>query len=521
MIGTRMSSPASRTAQPPWTNSSALGGDFIYLPRTDEIALRNGDRYARPKHVPAKSLDGARFDGHLPFFYSGTPPGDGSNYLLDGRSRALSAPASHTAGVSLFNDRSHIRDDQGSLPSGSPSAAYNLDSALGPTIQMPGPEEALMKSTISISARRELPLAFYQGTQGQIDLKEPVRPGKSVRAVSAGNEQAFLPLLPKPTPNQLQQSPGRGSLQKVIRGLKRNDKSATRQKTSGTKRHRGQNKPVQFPRFSKDIPVHFTGPSSGQDQQGNSASGPGRSARAVPIGNNGVLLTMFPGFSGRERNQGDVGKIILMLCDESAGGSSEAPMWNRGIDLSSTGGRVYARVERYVIIHPGPPNEPYCIALPIKTYGGRGVSAPGITKSHHCIIYSSSEPPMPLDRERTVRDEDGMRAPPIRVLLDDPTNLADRLDHASRVHLMGAKAIEDQDRTRDFGRVSRRSESALRHHFWTLWSRDRPLPRPPPPVSEEESEDDEGEDDEGEDVESEDEEDDNGDDDGNNDESDD
>jgi len=511
LIGARMSSPASRTAQPPWTNSPTLGGEFINLPRTDEIALKNGDRYARPKHVPAKSLDGARFDGNLPFLYSGTPPGDGSSYLLDGRSRALSAPASHTAGVSLFNDRTHIRDGQGSLPSGSPSAAHNLDSALGPTMQMPGLEDALSKSTTSISAGRALPLAFYQGTPGQIDLKEPVRPGKSVRAVSAGNEHALLPLLPKLTQNQLQQSLGRGSLLEGIRSLKRNGKNSTRQKISDTKQDHGQNGPVQLPRFSKDIPVHFTGSSSGQSQQGNSAPGPGKSARAIPIGNNGVLLTMFPGFSGRERNQGDVGKIILMLCGEPDSGSSEAPMWTPGINLSSAGGRVYARVERYVIIHPGPPNEPFCIALPIKTYGGRGVSAPGIMKSHHCIIYSSPQPPVPLDRERPVSNEDGMRAPPIRVVLDDPTNLADRLDPASRVHLMGAKAIEDQDRTRDFGRVSQRSESALRHHFWTLWRRDRPLPRPPPPISEEESEDNEGE---GED-------DDNGDDDENNDDSDD
>lgn len=464
-----MSSPTSRVAQPPWTKSSALGGEYIYLPQTDEIALKNGTRYARPQHVPAKSLDGARFD--LPFIYSGTPPGDGgNNYLLDGRSRALSAPESHNAGMTLFNDRNHVQDYQGTFPSGSPAAAYNLDSAMGP---MPGSKVARTESTQSIG--KELSLAFRRRTQGQNDLKAPVRPGKGVRAASTGNEQRLVPLLHKSAPIQAEQSSSRPSL------LKRNGKTSTRQKNSRTKRDDGRDGPAQFPRFSGDINVHFTMPSSGQGQSGSSAPAPGRSARGVPIGNNGVLLTMFPGFSGRKRDQSDVGRIVLMLCDEPASGSSEAPIWIPGVNLSSAGGRVYARGERYVIIDPGPPDERYCIALPIKTYGGRGVTAPGIIKSHHCIIHSSSQPPVPLELERAVSGEDGMRAPPIRVVLDDPTNLADRLDPMSRVHLMGAKAIKDQDRTRDFGRVSQRFERDLMSHFWTLWTRDRPLPRPPAP----------------------------------------
>jgi hypothetical protein len=491
-----MSFPTSRLAQPPWTKSSALGGEYIYLPQTDEIALKNGTRYARPQHIPAKSLDGARFD--LPFIYSGTPPGDGSsNYLLDGRSRALSAPESHNAGMTLFNDRNHVQDYQGTFPSGSPAAAYNLDSAMGPTMQTPGSKEALTESTQSTSAGKELSLAFRRRTQGQIDLKEPVRPGKGVRAASTGNEQRLVPLLHKSAPIQAEQSSSRASL------LKRNGKTSTKQKKSHTKRDDGRDGTAQFARFSRDINVHFTTPSAGQGQLGSSAPGTGRSARAVPIGNNGVLLTMFPGFSGRKRDQSDVGRIVLMLCDEPAGGSSEAPMWIPGISLSSAGGRVYARGERYVIIDPGPPDERYCIALPIKTYGGRGVTVPGIIKSHHCVIHSSPQPPAPLEVERAVRGEDGMRAPPIRVVLDDPTNLADHLDPMSRVHLMGAKAIKDQDRTRDFGRVSQQSENDLMGHFWTLWRRDRPLPRPlpprpppprpPPQAPDEESEDEEDE----------------------------
>ena len=98
--------------------------------------------------------------------------------------------------------------------------------------------------------------------------------------------------------------------------------------------------------------------------------------------------------------------------------------------------------------------------------------------------------------EKALINEGGMRRPPVRVILDDPQNLADRLDPASRVHLMGAKVIEDEDMTRNFGRVSGQSGRDLIAHFWALWTRNRPLPRPPSPEPEEESDEDEEEEEE-------------------------
>jgi hypothetical protein len=509
-----MSFSTSRVAQPPWTSSATLGGDFVYLPQTDEIALKNGERYARPRHVPAKSLDGARYDGPLP-----SKPGDGSNYVTEsGRSRAFSAPASHNgrlpAGMTSLDDRVQIRDSKGTVPDGSPAAAPRVERAMGPKIQMTGLKRIPLKPTQHVPTypRGQLPAVSPQETRDLVDTKEPVRPGNTVRTVSTGHEQRQSTPLSDVVYSQVQRSEGRGPFQRTFQALKRNDKSSRTKKTSNTTRDHSSKGPAQFSRFASDINVHINTSSTGQRQSGGSIPGPDRNARVVRIGNNGVLLAMFSGFAGRKRDHRDVGKIVLMLCGEPIGGSSEAPMWTPGINLTQAGGRVFARVERYVIIDSGPPNEPYCIALPIKTYGGRGVTVPGLVKSHHSVIYSSSQAPVPMALERAVRDEDGMRQPAIRVILDDPRNFDDHLDPASRVHLTGAKAIEDQDRTRDFGMVSPQSERDLISHFWTLWGRNRPLPRPPlrppPPEPEEESDDDDDEEDEDDDDENEDEDDD-------------
>ena len=489
-----MSSPTNRVGQPPWTNSPALGGQYVYLPQTDQIALKNGIRYARPLHIKVESLDAARYDGILPLEYSGTPPGDGGNYML-ARSRAFSAPASH--GSSLPTGKAlHIRDYQGTTPSGSPAAAHHIDSAMGPMMQVPGSDGEPTKSTQHIlTPGGSLPTPF-QRVQDLVAPKQPVYPGKSVRAVSTGSEQKLLPLFPGPTYSHVERNSGLSALQKSIQIVNRDDRSSTAQTRPGTAQDRGQKGPVQLPRSSQDVYVHVTTPSASQTQQWNSAPAPGSPVQILPIGNNGVLETMFPGFAARQRGSGDVGRLVLVLCKGPVEGSSVAPMWQPGITLSQAGGRVVAPVERYVIIDSGPPDQPYCIGLPIKTYGGRGVGVPGITKSHHCIIYSSLQPPAPMERERTVRDEDGLRRPPIRVTLDNPRILADRLDLASRVHLMGAVAIEDDNMTRNFGRVSGQSGRDLIAHFWALWTRNRPLPRPPSPEPEEESDEDEEEEEE-------------------------
>lgn len=52
----------------PWQRSDSLGGEYLYSPRTDEIILKDGTRYARPPHIPRNILSRAAYDGPWPVF---------------------------------------------------------------------------------------------------------------------------------------------------------------------------------------------------------------------------------------------------------------------------------------------------------------------------------------------------------------------------------------------------------------------------------------------------------------------
>lgn len=51
--------------KPPWQFSASLGGEYVYLPEADEIALRNGTRFRRPPEVPRESLRAASYYGQF------------------------------------------------------------------------------------------------------------------------------------------------------------------------------------------------------------------------------------------------------------------------------------------------------------------------------------------------------------------------------------------------------------------------------------------------------------------------
>jgi hypothetical protein len=369
-----------RSIQPPWTNSSLFGGEFIYQPKSDEIVLKNGRRYQRPQSLPVNSLTNASYDGPLPIDRTGS-----GNYMLDpGRSRAFSAPESH--GDRLPND-----------------------------------------------------VTSFQ-----------------------------LPLLPSTTPRQVPRSLDRAALQSTP--IVANSKTTGGQTTPDANRTLGQKGPAQLPRSPTTV---YYAKQPSQRQRGEPAKRPDASSRKVATSDADFLSKALPTFAVRKRSPDDVGKIILIIRSGSTAGSSLTPFWAQGIDVPSTGETVFAQTDRYVIIHPGSPSDPHFVALPIRTYGGRGVAAPRVIKSHHCIIFSNPAAREPTRQEEPTRGDDGMRRPPIRVVLNNPT---DSLDPMCRVHLMGATAISNNERIRDFGRVSNESEVDLLSHFWNTWSRTRPLP---------------------------------------------
>jgi hypothetical protein len=73
-------------AQPPWTHSTALGGEFYYNPRTDEIVMKTGQHFARPRQMmevpsPCHSNTAARHQG-LPIVFLSLAAGNKSYQIV-------------------------------------------------------------------------------------------------------------------------------------------------------------------------------------------------------------------------------------------------------------------------------------------------------------------------------------------------------------------------------------------------------------------------------------------------------
>lgn len=61
----RNSQPSETQDKPPRQFSASLGGEFVYLPGADEIAVRFGKRFKRPQDVTQESLRAASYHGQL------------------------------------------------------------------------------------------------------------------------------------------------------------------------------------------------------------------------------------------------------------------------------------------------------------------------------------------------------------------------------------------------------------------------------------------------------------------------
>lgn len=99
------------------------------------------------------------------------------------------------------------------------------------------------------------------------------------------------------------------------------------------------------------------------------------------------------------------------------------------------------------------------------TYEGRGVSKTGVTKSDHAVVHTGKQPPSLFDNEMPARDEEPVRAIPIRVKPSDPT---DKLSNAARINFGKVYKIEQSIEVKRWGFVVDQSMSALRTQFRTV-----------------------------------------------------
>ena len=191
-----------------------------------------------------------------------------------------------------------------------------------------------------------------------------------------------------------------------------------------------------------------------------------RATRMLLPSDNDPVERLFKTFRQREqpRKFFTVGRVFAILWVEPAGESStQVTNLEAGTTTGRFGESVFSKVRRFVVIREG---DKYCSALPITSYGHRGVGKPGVNKSEHSIIYTTKHPPDPLPTELPVRGEDGMRPNPIRVDTDDPI---DKLDSLSRIDYGKVHTIQHNIKVKPFGKVNPKSMFALTNQFGNVW----------------------------------------------------
>lgn len=176
------------------------------------------------------------------------------------------------------------------------------------------------------------------------------------------------------------------------------------------------------------------------------------------LGTEGDAERLFDSFrkGERPRNFFKVGKVFRVLWSEPAGDQNTlVSALEKGTSFGRFGETVFSKVRRFVVIKEG---YTFCGAIPIVTYGRRGVTKPGVTKSEHGIIYTGRTAPDPMPEEAPARGEQPMRPDPICVNTD---NREDKLDQLSRIDYGKVYTIEHNVKVQAFGEVRSKSVNSL------------------------------------------------------------
>lgn len=166
---------------------------------------------------------------------------------------------------------------------------------------------------------------------------------------------------------------------------------------------------------------------------------------------------LFPEYALWERKFFAVGRVFMMLWAEPAGANSSVT--SRQITVGIHGESVHQQIRRFIVVREC---GQYCTALPITTYGGRGVAKRGMKKSEHVVVYSENQLPAEDPGERPERGEAAMRRETVRILTDRPT---ESLDPMSRLDLARAYTIQHNIKARSFGMVQVKARASLESAF--------------------------------------------------------
>jgi hypothetical protein len=105
---------------------------------------------------------------------------------------------------------------------------------------------------------------------------------------------------------------------------------------------------------------------------------------------------------------------------------------------------VHTKVKRFIVVKTG---DWSCIAVPVTSYGGRGVRSPGTRAADHGVIYTGDSEPIALDKVA------GHRLQPfaVRIRPEDPSK---KLDPLSRIDYAKPQNIPHHSKVRNIGSVA-------------------------------------------------------------------
>jgi hypothetical protein len=189
----------------------------------------------------------------------------------------------------------------------------------------------------------------------------------------------------------------------------------------------------------------------------------GIAARQSLLGTSGDTEKLDPSFFIRPSKFFMFGRVFKILWAEPAGGNTAV---TQNTVENQFGERVHSKVRWFVVIRQTP-GAKCCSALPITTYGGKGVGKNGVVKSEHGIIYTGKEVPRLDPNELPRRNEEGVRPVPIRV---DPDSALDRLDAKSRINFAAVHTIHHNIKVKSLGIVNAASLTVLQQHFQNVWN---------------------------------------------------
>ncbi|KAF7185542.1 hypothetical protein HII31_13166 [Pseudocercospora fuligena] len=159
-----------------------------------------------------------------------------------------------------------------------------------------------------------------------------------------------------------------------------------------------------------------------------------------------------------------VGRVFMILWTEPLGDESLSE-YSQFTVKGLYGDWLHQKVRRFIVIGEA---ERHCLAIPILSYGKKGVSKQGVNKADHGIVYVGSKAPEPDYEEMPTRGELPMAEIPIRV---DPDNPTEKLDQKSRIHYSKVYTIEHNVKAKSVGMIHNRSLPDLMYQTKLIWSR--------------------------------------------------